>query len=182
MKPNAIVGIGRTQYTRRSGRTTLAMAAEACRNALDDAGLRTEDVDGMATFQTGDSVLAHFVADAIGIGNLSWNCSYQGGGNQTASVVATASAVVSAGMCRAVLVFRSLNGRSGYRHGQANGPMTVGQQMQYDANVPEGATATIARSIGVIMDIDNPGRSRRPAATVRWRPKYWVGSDPPRCS
>lgn len=133
MKPNAIVGIGRTQYTRSSGRTTLAMAAEACRNALDDAGLRPEDVDGMATFQTGDSVLAHFVADAIGIGNLSWNCSYQGGGNQTASVVATASAVVSAGMCRAVLVFRSLNGRSGYRHGQANGPMTVGQQMQYDA-------------------------------------------------
>ena len=32
----AVVGIGRTKYVRKSGRTTLAMAAEAAREALAD--------------------------------------------------------------------------------------------------------------------------------------------------
>jgi acetyl-CoA acetyltransferase len=34
----AVVGIGRTAFTRRSGRTGLALAAEAVRAALDDCG------------------------------------------------------------------------------------------------------------------------------------------------
>ena len=33
----AIAGIGRTEYSRNSGRTTMAMAAEACRGAVADA-------------------------------------------------------------------------------------------------------------------------------------------------
>ena len=39
LSSTAVVGIGRTAYTRRSGRTGIALAAEAVRNALDDAGL-----------------------------------------------------------------------------------------------------------------------------------------------
>ena len=35
----AIVGIGRTAYSRNSGRTTLGMATEACRAALADEGM-----------------------------------------------------------------------------------------------------------------------------------------------
>ena len=42
-----IVGIGETEYSRNSGRTTRAMAVEAIKKALDDAGLRSGDVDGM---------------------------------------------------------------------------------------------------------------------------------------
>jgi acetyl-CoA acetyltransferase len=40
----ALVGIGRTTFSKSSGRTPLAMAAEAARAALDDAGLRPADV------------------------------------------------------------------------------------------------------------------------------------------
>jgi acetyl-CoA acetyltransferase len=109
------------------------MAAEACREALGDAGLEPSDVDGITTFQTNDSTLGHFVADAIGINDLTWNCSFQGGGNQVASAVATAASVIEAGLCRAVLVYRSLNGRSGYRHGSRSGPMQVAGEMQFDA-------------------------------------------------
>jgi acetyl-CoA acetyltransferase len=136
VKPCAIIGIGRTEYTRASGRTTLAMAAEACRDAMADAGLRAADIDGITTFQTNDSTLGHFVAHAVGIDDLTWNCSFQGGGNQTASVVATAASVIESGLCQAVLVYRSLNGRSGYRHGTRTGPMTVGAEMQF--NAPQG--------------------------------------------
>ena len=76
-----IVGIGRTAYGRRSGRTTLAMAAEAAREALADAGLDATQVDGAATYQAADSASPMAVADAIGSPGLRWNIDLMGGGN-----------------------------------------------------------------------------------------------------
>ena len=55
MREAAVAGIGRTPFSKNSGRTPLAMAAEAARAALDDAGLRPTDVDGIIDFSTGDS-------------------------------------------------------------------------------------------------------------------------------
>jgi acetyl-CoA acetyltransferase len=46
----AIVGLGATEFSKASGRSELRLAVEAISAALDDAGLRPEDVDGMATF------------------------------------------------------------------------------------------------------------------------------------
>lgn len=126
MKNAALVGIGRTEYTRDSGRTTLAMAVEACRAAVEDAGLKPSDVDGFATYQVGDSCIPTAVAHAMGIDALNWYASFMGGGQTVAAVVETAAAVVAAGLCRAVLVYRSLNGRSGYRFGTATGSAYAG--------------------------------------------------------
>ena len=42
-----IVGVGETEYSRGSNRTTRAMAVEAVRSAILDAGLEASDVDGM---------------------------------------------------------------------------------------------------------------------------------------
>jgi 3-oxoacyl-[acyl-carrier-protein] synthase III len=41
-----IVGIGETAYTRGSGKSVLRLVLEATKNALDDAGLAAEDIDG----------------------------------------------------------------------------------------------------------------------------------------
>ena len=46
----AIVGIGQTEFSKASGRSELQLACEATRAALDDAGLRPQDVDGLVTF------------------------------------------------------------------------------------------------------------------------------------
>jgi len=134
VQPSAIVGIGRTAYTRRSGRTTAAMAAEACRAAVADAGLTLADVDGMVCFQAAsDSAGPLVVSQAMGVPELAWNVDVAGGGNVVASVMATASAALEAGLCRAVLIYRSLNGRSGYRFGTATGQLTVGGVGQFEA-------------------------------------------------
>ena len=42
----AVVGIGNTEYGRRLGRDAYSLAAEAFRNALDDCGLKKEQIDG----------------------------------------------------------------------------------------------------------------------------------------
>ena len=58
----AIVGVGETTYMRGSGKTTRALATWAVRNAIEDAGLKSADIDGMLSYQSGDSVFAPFVA------------------------------------------------------------------------------------------------------------------------
>lgn len=133
----AIVGIGRSSYTRNSGRTVLAQAAEAARAAIADAGLGPRDVDGTASFQAADSVLGYRLADAIGVPELRWNLDVYGGGNYSASVVANAMNAVSAGFCDTALVFRAMNGRSGFRFGNAQGRQREARgEMQFEA--PQG--------------------------------------------
>jgi acetyl-CoA acetyltransferase len=129
----AIVGIGRTEYSRKSGRTPRAMAVEAARGAINDAGLTPKDVDGMITFHVNDSCFPQDVAWGLGVDQLSWANAVLGGGNLVADQVATAAAVIEAGLCQAVIVYRSLNGRSGYRLGSMEGPVQVAGEFQFDA-------------------------------------------------
>lgn len=65
----AIVGIGMTEVSRRSPRTALDFAAEALRLALDDAGLRPGDVDGLFT-NVGYPLAVDYdrMAEAFGLG------------------------------------------------------------------------------------------------------------------
>jgi acetyl-CoA acetyltransferase len=128
----AIAGIGRTAFSSRSGRTTRAMAVSACREAIDDAGLTTADIDGLSTFMVYDSELPINVGYALGVDNLTWVNAMVGGGNLAADQIATAAAVIEAGLASAVLVYRSLNGRSGHRFGTVDGPLQVPDNEQFD--------------------------------------------------
>jgi acetyl-CoA acetyltransferase len=115
----AVAGIGRTAYTRSSGRTTQGMAAEACRAALADAGLTAADVDGIGTYGVNDTAAAVGVAAAIGVDEVGWAVDLFGGGNAVTTLVAAAGDALRAGRCHAAVVYRSLNGRSGQRFGEA---------------------------------------------------------------
>jgi acetyl-CoA acetyltransferase len=128
----AVIGIGRTAYSRNSGRTTRSMAVSAGRDAIADAGLVPGDVDGICTYMVNDSEQPINVGWALGIDQLDWANAMYGGGNLVADQIATAAAVIEAGLCRAVLVYRSLNGRSGRRFGSIDGPMQVDHDNQFD--------------------------------------------------
>lgn len=108
------------------------MAAAACRDAIVDAGLAPHDVDGICTYMVNDTEQPIYVGWALGIDELAWANGMYGGGNLVADQIATAAAVIEAGLCRAVLVYRSLNGRSGHRFGTVEGPMQVDHDGQFD--------------------------------------------------
>ncbi|MDQ2636109.1 MAG: nonspecific lipid-transfer protein [Actinomycetota bacterium] len=129
----AIVGIGRTEFTRSSGRTPLAMAAEACRAALSDAGMDAAEVDGVGCFQYNDSAMPIDVAWALGRDEIAWASAPLGGGDLAAQIITNAAAMVECGACQAVLVYRSLNGRSGLRFGTMTEGFSVGGANQFDA-------------------------------------------------
>ena len=46
----AIVGIGATEFSKKSGRSELQLACEAVTAALADAGIDPSEVDGLTTF------------------------------------------------------------------------------------------------------------------------------------
>jgi acetyl-CoA acetyltransferase len=115
---SAIVGVGYTEISRNSGRSTLQLAVEASKAAIGDAGLRTQDVDGFITYALNDSDAAMSLPMALGVENpglmLDWA---EGGGNVACGVVGLADAAIRAGLSKTVVVYRSLNGRSGHRLG-----------------------------------------------------------------
>ena len=53
----AIAGIGYTPQGRIPGRTALSFHLEACTNAIADAGLKKEDIDGVICYRTFPPVL-----------------------------------------------------------------------------------------------------------------------------
>ncbi|TBR27387.1 MAG: hypothetical protein EPO10_18390, partial [Reyranella sp.] len=112
----AIVGVGETAYMRGSGMTTRALGTWAVRNAIEDAGLKPSDVDGMLSYQSGDSTFSTFIAGDLGI-RANFYMDVFGGGSSTEALVGMAMGLIEAGMCKVVVIFRAMNGFSQVRIG-----------------------------------------------------------------
>ena len=111
-----IVGVGETDYSRGSGRSTRALAVEAIRNAVADAGLTTKDIDGMLSYHGGDSTTSSALAYDLG-NQLNFYMDCSGGGSSTEALVGLAIGAIEAGMCDIVAIFRAMNGYSQVRIG-----------------------------------------------------------------
>ncbi len=112
-KTTAITGIGQSQVGRRLNRPGLDLTIEATLRALDDAGLKPSDIDGICSWPgrmehaigMGPTAVLE-VKEALGL-KLNW---YYGGAEGPAqlSSVMMASMAVATGLARHVLVFRTL--------------------------------------------------------------------------
>lgn len=112
----AIAGIGATEFSKDSGRSELKLAVEAVRAALDDAGLAPGDVDGMVSF-TMDTSPEITVAQAAGIGELTFFSRVHYGGGAACATVQQAALAVASGVAEVVVCYRAFNERSGRRFG-----------------------------------------------------------------
>jgi acetyl-CoA acetyltransferase len=109
-----IAGVGYSPVGKSLGRSELDLALEAGRNALTDAGLRADDVDGLATYpdrEAGDTFSGPAIRDiqrGLGLHNLR----YWGGNAHNVpaqlSVVAHSAAMIAAGAADVVLCSRTV--------------------------------------------------------------------------
>jgi acetyl-CoA acetyltransferase len=60
----AITGIGETVYSRESGRSVVSLQLEASLRAIEDAGLRPSDIDGVIPY--GSAVVAEELVTNFG--------------------------------------------------------------------------------------------------------------------
>src|SRR5260221_2008750 len=112
----AVVGVGETDYRRGSTLSTRAMATQAVGNAMRDAGLKACEIDGMLSYQFNDSAFSPLVAGDLGI-RLNFYMDVFGGGSSIEALIGIAIGVIAAGMCKTVVIFRSMNGFSQVRIG-----------------------------------------------------------------
>ncbi|TAM12596.1 MAG: lipid-transfer protein [Nevskiaceae bacterium] len=113
----AVAGIGATEFSKESGRSELQLAAECSLAACEDAGVDPADIDGMITF-TIDNSDEIGLGRCLGVKDLAYTARIPGGGAAAAATLYQAMAVVNAGVCDNVLIWRAMNERSQYRFGQ----------------------------------------------------------------
>jgi acetyl-CoA acetyltransferase len=123
----AITGIGQSDVGRRLERDPLGLTVDACLAAIDDAGLRREDIDGLSTYPgamgqgapgfSGAGVQE--VQDALRL-NLDWFCGGAELPGQLGAVI-NACMAVATGLARHVLCFRTVWESTAQRGGRRAG-------------------------------------------------------------
>lgn len=112
-KDVAITGIGQSDVGRPSSSSAMRLTVDACREAIEDAGLSRDDIDGVASWpgdnNNGDAFSP--VGPNALVGTLGLNVNWFGGGYEgpgpLAGVINGAMAIAT-GLCRHVLVFRTI--------------------------------------------------------------------------
>ncbi|GAA4883473.1 lipid-transfer protein [Ferrimonas pelagia] len=112
----AIVGIGATEFSKKSGRSEMQLAVECVTQALDDAGIDPSEVDGLCTF-TLDNNPEIEVHRNIGGKELKFFSRIHYGGGAACATVQQAAMAVATGVCEVAVVYRAMNERSEYRFG-----------------------------------------------------------------
>jgi acetyl-CoA acetyltransferase len=94
------------------------LAARVIRDAVADAGLEPEAVDGIASYSVhGDSVSAQAMATALGLPRLTYVMDFEQGGQSPCYLAMLAAMAIDAKLADNVVIVRALNGRSGARIG-----------------------------------------------------------------
>lgn len=142
----AIVGIGQLPFSKNIGKPEHVSALEASVEALDDAGLRATDIDGMVKWSI-QTTAENVIARNLGVPNLRFfgEVGYGGGGG--CGTVAHAAAAIAAGMARCVLIYRSRNRGSG-------GRPWAGTSRERDQSQAEGNETAFFSPYGFVRPVD----------------------------
>jgi acetyl-CoA acetyltransferase len=136
----AVAGIGATEFSKDSGRSEMRLACEAVAAAIEDAGLRPSDVDGMVTY-TADTNPEIEIARSIGIGELTFFSRIHHGGGAACGTVQQAVLAVATGVADVVVCYRAFNERSGNRFGagvQGRAPIANAEMAHFSWYAPYG--------------------------------------------
>lgn len=135
----AVTGIGQSDVGRPSPKSAMRLTVDACLEAIEDAGLDRSDIDGVACWpgdnNSGDSfspVGPNALKSILGL-NVNWYGGGYEGPGPLAGVINGAMAI-AAGLCRHVLVFRTIteaSGRAQNKSANALTNKTVGRDTSY---------------------------------------------------
>jgi acetyl-CoA acetyltransferase len=118
-----IAGIGHTAFGKLAGRSTVSLNVEACRKAIDDAGVSPQDVDALLVKVPTSKVEMMYgqkLAEAMGLEPRVGGVWDQGGASNI-SMIAMAAMAIEAGQCNVALVALADNPRTGTRQAYEKG-------------------------------------------------------------
>jgi acetyl-CoA acetyltransferase len=149
----------------------IQLHADAALNAMADAGLRPEDIDGVAT--AGESVTA--IAYYLGI-TPNWVDGTSVGGCSFMLHVRHAAAAIEAGLCKTVLITHGESGRSQVgRGGFGGGPSSLQGQFEMPFG-PMGPPTLF--TMPVLRYMKDCGVTEEDLAMVAVIQREWAGENP----
>lgn len=110
----AIVGIGQTPFTRGTPHSTLELHLQAGLEALADAGLRPEDVDGVMPNELAGTIVEDFVLN-LGLRDVAFSTTLRTGGASFNSAIQSAALAIEGGVATTVLLVAGRLGFSSQR-------------------------------------------------------------------
>jgi acetyl-CoA acetyltransferase len=138
----AIVGVGESDIGKVPNMSGLGLNAQAARRALDDAGLKVSDIDGVLTaysFTEPYFMLGSVICEYLGI-KPRYNASMVVGGASPGVMLKHAAEAIASGQCNTVLVCAGENRATGQSRDQAVAALTaVGHpyfEQPYGASIP----------------------------------------------
>ena len=174
MKPNSIAIAGAAETTRLGvipDMSNIQLHADCALNALEDAGLKISDIDGVACAGESPVNIAHYLGitpkyvDGTGVGGCSFMIH-----------VRHAAAAVSAGLCKTVLITHGESGRSriGLNRPAPNPASLVGQfELPFG---PMGPPSMF--TIPVLRYMKKYGLTDEQLANVAVVQREWAGKNP----
>lgn len=151
---SAIAGVGNSSYGRRLMRSPIDLACDAIVNALDDAGLSREDLDGLiVSFGSPIGADGDTLAQVLGLDLRACNQTWAHG-RFTASCIQWAAMMVNAGLASAVACLASVSfsgmrrpmmGGASDREGTREAGGGHGEDPVYGMTSPGAGAALVAR-------------------------------------
>jgi acetyl-CoA acetyltransferase len=151
---SAIVGVGNSAYGRRLMRSPIDLAADAIANALDDAGMAREALDGLiVSFGSPIGADGDTLAQVLGLNLRAYNQTWAHG-RFTASSIQWAAMMVNAGLADAVACLASVSfsgmrrpvmGGGGDREGGREAGGGHGEDPVFGMTSPGAGAALVAR-------------------------------------
>jgi acetyl-CoA acetyltransferase len=102
----AIAGIGQTAFSKGAEDSELSLACQAIRAAIDDAGLRPADIDGLVMYSMENGREVE-VARNVGLGDITYFGEIGYGGGAGCATVGHAAMAVATGQCRVAVAWRA---------------------------------------------------------------------------
>ena len=170
----AIVGAAETAEIGTVGASSLALATDAARRALDDCGLQPGDVDGVASSGL-HPYLPTFVAHSLGI-EARWVDATMVGGCSNLVHLRHAAAAITSGQCEVVLIAHGESGRS-FIGGAMFRPPQDGWQGQFE--LPFGTVGPMTLlTLGTMRFLHDRGLDRSTLAQVVVAQRDWAARNP----
>ncbi len=170
-----IVGVAESECGSLPQRTALQLHHQAAKGALDDAGLKKEDVDGL--FSCGDDWMhVLLLAEYLGL-RPSHVDSTQVGGASWEIFVAHASAALQAGLCTTALLVYGSTARSDLQRRRRAGDLPVARgPAQYEAAY--GLTLVGKYALAARRHMHEYGTTSRQLAAVAVAANRWAQRNP----
>jgi acetyl-CoA acetyltransferase len=123
-KQVCITGVGQSEAGRPSSRTALQLTIDACLQAISDAGLKPSDIDGLTTYPGPSQDAGGFspVGSTEAMLALGMQPTWIGAsteGHAHMSAIISAIQAIASGLCRHVLVFRTVAQASANKNARA---------------------------------------------------------------